>query len=81
MGRQGTARREGSLNSSEPQMEQPLLDQGAAPALPLDAKTAPSLPLWWLVFISLYYVPIMLSWQLLGAIMLPKAVHQVEMHR
>ena len=58
-------------------MEQPLLDQGAR-ALPLDATTAPSLPLWWLVFISLYYVPIMLSWQLLGAIMLPKAVHQVE---
>ena len=53
--------------------------QGAA--LPLDATIAPSLPLWWLVFISLYYVPIMLSWQLLGAIMLPKAVHQVEMHR
>jgi MFS family permease len=35
------------------------------------------LPLWWLVFISLYYFPIMLSWTLLGSIMLPKAVAQV----
>jgi MFS family permease len=36
-----------------------------------------SLPLWWLIFVTLYYLPVILSWQLLGSIMLPAAVAEI----
>jgi MFS family permease len=35
------------------------------------------LPLWWLIFVTLYYLPVILSWQLLGSIMLPAAVAEI----
>jgi MFS family permease len=44
-------------------------EQGAAPA--------EDLPLWWLIFVTLYYLPVILSWQLLGSIMLPAAVAEI----
>lgn len=49
-----------------------------APTVTVQAVVVPdSLPLWWLVFVSLYYFPIQLSWLLLGAMMVPTAVQEI----
>ena len=33
--------------------------------------------MWWLIFVTLYYLPVVLSWQLLGSNMLPAAVAEI----
>ena len=50
------------------------------PHSPTSGKVPESLPVWWLVFVSLYYLPIILSWQLLGAIMLPASIAEIVPH-
>eukprot|EP01047_Picozoa_sp_COSAG01_P030375 COSAG01_NODE_2116_length_8385_cov_15.810886_6_plen_219_part_00 len=61
---------------------EPLLLQSPATAACDDGGEAvhdgdTPLPVWWLIFISLYYWVVQLSWSLLGGIMLPKAVSGV----
>jgi hypothetical protein len=43
----------------------------------LGTSSEASLPVWWLIFVTLYYLPVVLSWQLLGSNMLPAAVAEI----